>query len=129
MDTDKINTLKDEDNPLNQSLALNKIVMDLLKERKKQMQHDKIAFVIVCVVFVFTLCGVLVSNYIERQDLLQQLENTRIDFMEYMDSLEFQSTTTESTETTVEQQSDEGGGNNIFQAGENATYMEGNGGE
>lgn len=129
MDPNKLNTLKNENNALDQSLALNKIVMDLLEERKKQMQHDKIAFIIVCVVFVISLCGVCVSSYIERQDLLQQLENTRIDFMEYIDSLEFQSTTTEHTETTVEQQSDEGGGNNIFQAGENATYMEGNGGE
>lgn len=129
MDRNEVNNLRSEDDALDKSLALNKIVLELLEERKKQSLHMRIAFIIVCIVFAAAFCGSCVSSYFERQDLIQELENTRIDFMEYLDSLEFETTTTESNETTVEQQSDEGGGNSVFQAGENATYSEGDGGE
>lgn len=132
MDSNKVNAIKNE-GALDQSIALNKIVIDLLEERKKEIHRLYAAFIAICLVFVISVCMVCISAYQERQDLLQQLENTRIDFMEYLDSLEFETTTTETTTdnstTTVTQESGEGGGNNVYQAGSDAVYNEGDGGE
>ena len=131
MDSNRINTLKND--ALDQSIALNKIVIDLLEERKKETHRLYMAFIALCLVFVVSVGIVCISAYQERKDIMQQLENTRIDFMEYLDSLEFQTTTTETTTdnstTTVTQDSGEGDGNNIYQAGPDAVYNEGEGGE
>ena len=58
--------------------------------------------------------------------LMEQLENTRVDFMEYLDTIEYTTTET-TTETTITHDSGEGSGNIVFQACSDAVYNEAGG--
>lgn len=99
-DTDVLNT-PDED-ALDQSVALNKIAMEMLKSKRREDFWLRI-------ILLVSLCVNL---------LIVGL------FLLY----ESQFTTTETTvTTTVEQDTGEGEGNNVYQAGENAQYIQGNG--
>lgn len=99
-DTDVLST-PDED-ALDQSVALNKIAMEMLKSKRREDFWLRI-------ILLVSLCVNL---------LIVGL------FLLY----ESQFTTTETTvTTTVEQDTGEGEGNNVYQAGENAQYIQGNG--
>lgn len=127
MQADDIDAVRKEEDALDQSVALNKIVIDLLEERKKESKRLTQILVAICIIFiiVFTISNRV--NYLEKQDILKQLEDTRIDFMEYLDSIEYVTTETTTTETTVTQDTGEGSGNNVYQAGTDAVYNESGG--
>lgn len=91
--------LREEDGALDQSIALNKITMKLLHDRAADCKRLWIALVISILVNL-ALVG---------------------DFLWYESQWEY--TTTETT--TVTQDTGEGTGNNVYQAGENATYHQG----
>lgn len=80
------------------SLALNRIVLDLLNQKKKE--HFRLWIIILALVFV-NLLEVGIFIWYESQ-------------MEYVDTVT----------TTVEQDTGEGNGNNVYQAGEYANYNE-----
>ena len=99
-DTDVLNT--PDGDALDQSVALNKIAMEMLKSKRREDFWLRI-------ILLVSLCVNL---------LIVGL------FLLY----ESQFTTTETTvTTTVEQDTGEGEGNNVYQAGENAQYIQGNG--
>ena len=99
-DTDVLVT-SDED-ALDQSVALNKIALEMLKSKRREDFWLRI-------ILLVSLCVNL---------LIVGL------FLLY----ESQFTTTETTvTTTVEQDTGDGEGNNVYQAGENAQYIQGNG--
>lgn len=84
---------------LQESVALNKIALDLLNQKKKE--HLRLWIVILALILV---------NLIEVGI-----------FIWYESQMEV----TETTETTtVEQDTGEGNGNNVYQAGEHANYNE-----
>ena len=124
----EINTeqLRLEKDALDQSLALNKIVGSLLEERKKEMRHIWIVLLTICIIFAIAISLFAYFGYNDKQMLMEQLENTRVDFMEYLDTIEYTTTGTV-TETTVTQDTGEGSGNNVYQAGSDAVYNEAGG--
>lgn len=85
---------------LEESLALNKITIDLLAQKKKE--HLRLWIIILALIAV---------NLIEVSI-----------FVWYESQME---TTETVTTTTVEQDTGSGSGNNVYQAGEQATYNEG----
>lgn len=91
---------KPENQALQESMALNKIVLDLLTQKKKE--HLRLWIVILALILV-NLVEVGLFIWYESQ---------------------FETTETETT-TTVEQDTGEGEGNNVYQAGEHAQYQEG----
>lgn len=91
--------IRDGENALDQSLALNKVTMSLLHDRALECKRLWIALIISILVNVFTVSA----------------------FLWYESQWEY--TTTETT--TVTQDTGEGTGNNVYQAGENATYHQG----
>lgn len=94
-----LNQLREEDGALDQSIALNKITMKLLHDRAADCKRLWIALVISILVNLALVGG----------------------FLGYESQWEY--TTTETT--TVTQDTGEGTGNNVYQAGENATYHQG----
>ncbi len=89
-----------EQQTLQESLALNKITLDLLNQKKKE--HLRLWIVILALILV-NLIEVAIFVWYESQ---------------------FETTETTTT-TTVEQDTGEGEGNNVYQAGEHAQYQEG----
>lgn len=91
--------LREEGGALDQSIALNKITMKLLHDRAADCKRLWIALVISILVNLALVGG----------------------FLWYESQWEY--TTTETT--TVTRDTGEGTGNNVYQAGENATYPQG----
>lgn len=92
---------------LQQALALNKVLLDTLeKDRKDRRATRKVSIICatVCLVCVMAFIGVIVA---------------------LASGIVIETTTTESTIT----QDTEGSGNNVYQAGEHATYSQSGGGE
>lgn len=88
-----------ENQALEESLALNRITLDLLAQKKKE--HFRMWILILAMILV---------NLIEVGI-----------FVWYESQMEVTETT---TTTTVEQDTGSGSGNNVYQAGEQATYNE-----
>lgn len=84
---------------LEEAQALNRIALDLLVQKKKE--HFRLWVIILALIFV---------NLLEASV-----------FIWYESQME----TTTTTTTTVEQDTGEGNGNNVYQAGEHASYTEG----
>ena len=116
---------------LEESLALTNVVLDLLKERKRDIHRQWVFMLIMCVSFLVMLVVSEYNNYCDRQELYTQLENTRIDFMEYLDSLEYVVTESTVTTTTQEVEGDSAEINNVQgnQYKDNATHNETGGDE
>lgn len=116
---------------LEESLALTNVVLDLLKERKRDIHRQWIFMLIMCISFLVMLVVSEYNNYCDRQELYTQLENTRIDFMEYLDSLEYVVTESTVTTTTQEVEGDSAEINNVQgnQYKDNATHNETGGDE
>ncbi len=91
----------DKQQALEESVALNRIVLDLLAQKKKE--HLRLWIVILALIFV---------NLLE------------VGFFVWYES-QFEISDVITTTTTVDQDTGEGNGNNIYQAGERATYNEG----
>ncbi len=87
-------------NALDESLALNKIAIDLLNQKKKD--HLRLWIIIIALIVV-NLIEVCIFIWYESQ----------------METVE-----TVTTTTTVDQDTGEGTGNNVYQAGEHAQYSE-----
>lgn len=98
--------IRTEDDALDQSIALNRIVMTMLQHQKETNKRIFIALIISLLMNLAIVGGFL---WYESQ-------------WEYVDS---GSTTT--TTTTITQDTGEGTGNNVYQEGENATYNQGEG--
>lgn len=91
-----------ESNAFEESMALNRITLDLLNQKKKE--HLRLWIVIIVMALV---------NLIEVGM-----------FIWYESQFDVSDTTTTTTET-IEQDTGEGNGNNVYQAGENAQHTEG----
>lgn len=87
-----------ETQSLDQSIALNRITLQLLKDRADDCRRLWIALIISILVNLVTISGVLWYE--------SQWDRTE-------------------TVTTITQDTEDGGGNNVYQAGEKATYNEG----
>ena len=95
----QLQDLKNDPDALDQSLALTRIVISMLKSKQKEDLWLRILLA------VSLLCNVAIAGM----------------FLAY----ESQFTTNTTTETvTVEQDTGEGQGNNVYQAGESATYVQ-----
>lgn len=100
--------MNDEKNAvLEQSIAMNNLVIDLLNQKKKDTFR---LWVIIIILAAVNLIEVGLFVWYENQ-------------FETIDSM--QTTTTNTTTENVEQDAESG--NNIYQAGENANYNEGGG--
>jgi hypothetical protein len=94
--------LREEEKALDESIALNRIVKDLLDKQRKSSKYLFIALMLSLCFNVLIFCG----------------------FIWYSSQWEY-TTTTETSTTQVEQDTGEGNGNNVFQTGENASYSQG----
>lgn len=96
--------MKQADDALDQSVALNRITMQLLQDRAKEAKRLWVALLAALLAVALTVGGILyfLANY----DI---------------------TVTTTTTETTydVDQNAGEGGRDNVFQTGENAAYYAG----
>lgn len=133
MDSKNVEEIRNEDDALDESLALNKIVIQLLEERKKELKKTWNFIIILCIAFIVTFVASEYTHYKEKSNLLQQLNNTRIDFMEYLDSIEYETVeeTTTTTETTQTVEGDSAVINNgsMEQYNDSATHNDYAGGE
>lgn len=116
---------------LEESIALTNVVLDLLRERKRDIRRQWLFMLIMCVSFLVMMVVSEYNNYCDRQELYTQLENTRIDFMEYLDSLEYIVTESTVTTTTQEVEGDSAEINNVQgnQYKDNATHNQTGGDE
>lgn len=96
--TQDLDIMKTEDDALDQSIALNRIVMTMLESKRREDLWLRIILII----------SILVNLII------------CIVFVQYEKHM-----TTETITTTVEQDTGEGSGNNVFQSGESAKYIQG----
>lgn len=102
---------------IEQSVAINQVVIDILNDKKNEYRRQWLFMLIMCVTM---LVGFIAFAYTEnktKHELMVQLENTRIDFMEYLDNLEYvietETTTTTNTETTQTVEGDSAEINNV----------------
>ena len=99
---DELESLRESDDALDQSIALNRIVMTMLESKRREDTWLRILLIISLLVNVIISCI----------------------FITY----ESQFTTTTTTEKiTIEQDTGEGSGNNVYQGGEYAQYIQGEG--
>lgn len=99
MDPKITEEIKKQEDALDQSIALNKITVMLLDERKKELKKVWVFFFVVCVAFVALFSVFAYTTHKERQELMAQLNDTRVDFMEYLDSIEYTVTDDYSTDS------------------------------
>jgi hypothetical protein len=95
---EELNSIRKEEDALDQSIALNRVVMTLLENKKRE------DFWLRIVLIISLLANIAIAGI----------------FTAY----ESQWTTTTTT-TTITQDTGEGTGNNVYQSGENATYTQG----
>ena len=128
-----LDTLESEEDALDQSIALNKITVMLLDERKKELKKVWVFFFAVCVAFVALFAVFAYTTHKEKQELMAQLNDTRVDFMEYLDSIEYTVTddysTDSHTETTQTVEGDSATINNVDGDQYNDNAVHNNGGE
>lgn len=94
---EELKHLKSERDALDQSVALNRIVLAMLDGYKRQNLFLSI------LLFVSILANIAIAAI----------------FIQYESQWEYETTT-----TTITQDTGEGSGNNVYQAGENATYTQ-----
>lgn len=95
----ELDALGSEEGALDQSLALNRIVMRMLDAKRRE------DFWLRIILIISILVNLLIAGI----------------FIQYESQF---TTTVTTTETTIEQDTGEGSGNNVYQAGENATYTQ-----
>ena len=133
MDPKITEEIKEQEDALDQSIALNKITVMLLDERKKELKKIWVFFSVVCVAFVTLFAVFAYTTHKEKQELMTQLNDTRVDFMEYLDSIEYTVTddysTDSHTETTQTGEGDSATINNVDGDQYNDNAVHNNGGE
>lgn len=92
------NEIRNQEDALDQSIALNRIVMTMLQHQKDSNKRLFIALIVSLLINAFIVAG----------------------FLYYESQWEYDAVTT--TTTTVSQDTGEGTGNNVYQEGENAVY-------
>lgn len=97
----ELDALRKEEDALDQSVALNRIVMTMLESKRREDFWLRIILIISLLVNI-AIAGIF--TWYESQ-------------WEYTDTV---------TTTMVTQDTGEGSGNNVYQAGENANYIQGN---
>ena len=102
MDPKITEEIKKQEDALDQSIALNKITVMLLDERKKELKKVWVFFFAVCVAFVALFSVFAYTTHKEKQELMAQLNDTRVHFMEYLDSIEYTVTDDYSTDSHAE---------------------------
>ncbi len=96
-----VDVIKTETEALDQSIALNRIVMEMLHHQREVNKRAFVALILSLVMNVLIVWG----------------------FLWYNSQFEYTDTITTTT-TTVDQNTGEGEGNNVYQAGEHAVYNE-----
>lgn len=96
---DDLSTIRSEHDALDQSIALNRIVMKMLQDSQRKDLWLRV------VLIISILSNIVISGI----------------FIAYESQF---TTTTTTTTTTIEQDTGEGWGNNIYQAGEYAEYTQ-----
>lgn len=96
----ELDALRKEEDALDQSVALNRIVMTMLESKRRE------DFWLRIILIVSLLVNIVIAGI----------------FVVYESQWQY----TETTTTTVTQDTGEGSGNNVYQAGENANYIQGN---
>lgn len=95
-----LEALRKEEDALDQSMALNKIVMTMLESKRRE------DFWLRLILIISLLVNIVIAGI----------------FVVYESQWEYGVTT---TTTTIEQDTGEGSGNNVYQSGENAEYVQG----
>jgi len=96
----ELDSLRKEEDALDQSVALNRIVMTMLESKRRE------DFWLRVILIISLLVNIVIAGI----------------FVVYESQWQY----TETTTTTVTQDTGEGSGNNVYQAGENASYIQGN---
>lgn len=96
----ELDALRKEEDALDQSVALNRIVMTMLESKRRE------DFWLRIILIISLLVNIVIAGI----------------FVVYESQWKY----TETTTTTVTQDTGEGSGNNVYQAGENANYIQGN---
>lgn len=134
-----VDSIKTEEDALIQSTALNKIVVELLKDRKREALRSWIALIIACCVFMLSVIVLAYDAQRTKTLLLQQsaderaaftsaLSEERAAWIAYVEGLEIVTTdtitTTTETNNTIDQ-TVEGDGSDLIngnQYNDNATH-------
>lgn len=93
----ELDALRKEEDALDQSVALNRIVMTMLESKRRE------DFWLRVILIISLLVNIVIAGI----------------FVVYESQWQYAETTT----TTVTQDTGEGSGNNVYQAGENASYI------
>lgn len=96
----ELDALRKEEDALDQSVALNRIVMTMLESKRRE------DFWLRVILIISLLVNLVIAGI----------------FVVYESQWQY----TETTTTTATQDTGEGSGNNVYQAGENASYIQGN---
>lgn len=113
-----------ESDALNQSTALNKIVLKLLKDTKAENFRLWLALLLLMIITTFIAIFMHLSN-VEQQNKFIETQNK---YLEYLNSFEYEIVEeiyeegiieTEQSSEVIQENSN---GNNVYQAGDNATY-------
>lgn len=96
----ELDALRKEEDALDQSVALNRIVMTMLESKRRE------GFWLRIILIISLLVNIVIAGI----------------FVVYESQWQY----TETTTTTVTQDTGEGSGSNVYQAGENANYIQGN---
>lgn len=96
----ELDALRKEEDALDQSVALNRIVMTMLESKRRE------DFWLRIILIISLLVNIVIAGI----------------FVVYESQWQY----TETTTTTVTQDTGEGSGNSVYQAGENANYIQGN---
>lgn len=99
---DELESLRESEDALDQSIALNRIVMTMLESKRREDAWLRILLIISLLVNVVISCI----------------------FITYESQF---TTTTTTEEITIQQDTGEGSGNNVYQGGEYAQYIQGEG--
>lgn len=100
---DSLNELREQKDALDQSVALNHIVMAMLESKRREDFWLRIILIISIIINLAIACV----------------------FVQYEKGIVTTETVTTTT-TEVDQNTGEGSGNNVYQAGEYANYIQGN---
>ena len=111
MNMNTVNDIQTQTDALDQSLALNRITTQLLEERNKDFKRLRM------ILLISILCNLIIVCIF----LFQQASLTR-DYRDLLDSLEWEETTTTTTEII---QDTDGPGNNTAQIGDNSQIIYG----
>lgn len=113
-----------ESDALNQSTALNKIVLKLLKDTKAENFRLWLALLLLMIITTFIAIFMHLSN-IEQQNKFIETQNK---YLEYLNSFEYEIIEEVYEEGIIDDKEsseviqENSNGNNVYQAGDNATY-------